>query len=517
VVARRQQRPSQAAPIGVIGLWHLGSVTAASLADAGNEVIGADPDAAVIEALSAGRAPVSEPGLDELLARHARRLRFTCDYAQLAAVRSAWVTFDTPVDDDDNADVEWVLEQALAALAPLPAGALVVVSSQLPVGSVAALEERCAQRRGERSLRFACVPENLRLGRALECFRARDRIVAGVRDERDREELAALLAPFSAEVQWMRVESAEMTKHALNGFLATSVAFINQIAEICESVGADAEEVSRGLKSEQRIGPRAYLGPGDAFAGGTLARDIGFLRGLARHRGLPAHVFAGVADGNAAHKHWTRRKLLGLLAHDDAEHSAGVSARGALTRGASARGASAQDVSAQDAGERQALAGRCVAVWGLTYKPGTDTLRRSSAIELCRWLLAAGARVRAHDPAVSALPADLANGAQLCLSPLDAAAGADALVVCTAWPDYSQVPADQLVAALARAHVVDPAGVLYKTLATHPQVRYLRVGAPPDIRVRRTAEAGVVAAAPRGEWAPGGEPAVSGDVREGTR
>jgi UDPglucose 6-dehydrogenase len=299
-----------------------------------------------------------------------------------------------------------------------------------------------------------------------------------------------------------------MTKHAVNAFLATSVAFINELARICEVVGADAKEVERGLKSEQRIGPRAYLGPGDAFAGGTLARDIGFLRGLARHRGLPAHVFAGVADGNAAHKHWTRRKLLGLLAHDDAEHSAGASARGALTRGALtrgalARGASAQDVSAQDAGERQALAGRCVAVWGLTYKPGTDTLRRSSAIELCRWLLAAGARVRAHDPAVSALPADLANGAQLCLSPLDA--------------DYSQVPADQLVAALARAHVVDPAGVLYKTLATHPQVRYLRVGAPPDIRVRRTAEAGVVAAAPRGEWAPGGEPAVSGDVREGTR
>lgn len=480
MVARRPQPLSQAAPIGVIGLWHLGSVTAASLADAGNEVIGADPDPAVIEALSAGRAPVSEPGLGELLARHALRLRFTCDYAQLAAVRSAWVTFDTPVDDDDNADVEWVLEQAVAALAPLPAGALVVVSSQLPVGSVAALEERCAQRRGERSLRFACVPENLRLGRALECFRARDRIVAGVRDECDREELAALLAPFSAEVQWMRVESAEMTKHALNGFLATSVAFINQIAEICESVGADAEEVSRGLKSEQRIGPRAYLGPGDAFAGGTLARDIGFLRGLARHRGLPAQVFAGVADGNAAHKHWTRRKLLGLLTHDDAEHAPG----------APVQCSSAQASSAQGAGERPALAGRCVAVWGLTYKPGTDTLRRSSAIELCRWLLVAGASVRAHDPAVSALPADLAGVVQLCASPLEAAAGADALVVCTAWPDYAQVPADELVAALARAQIIDPAGLLSGALATHPQVHYVRVGTPPEIRVRRSAEAG---------------------------
>jgi UDPglucose 6-dehydrogenase len=444
-------------PIGVIGLWHLGSVTAACLADAGNHVIGIDPDPALVEELRAGRPPVSEPGLQDLLARNAPRLDFTCEPLALADARRAWVTFDTPVDDDDNADVEWVLAHAVEMLSPLPAGSLVVVSSQLPVGSIARLHERCAARRGD-GLRFACVPENLRLGRALESFRARDRIVAGVRSEADRDELAELLAPFSAEVQWMRVESAEMTKHALNGFLATSVAFINEVAEICESVGADAEEVSRGLKSEQRIGPRAYLGPGDAFAGGTLARDIGFLRGLAKHRGLPAHVFAGVADGNAAHKHWTRRKLLELLAEDDGR-------------------------------DENALAGRQVAVWGLTYKPGTDTLRRSSAIELCRWLAAVGATVRTHDPAVSALPPDLAGKIELCASPLVAATGADALVVCTAWPEYLEVPVEELLSALALAQIIDPAGVLHATLGTRPDVRYVRVGTPTEIRVRRGSEA----------------------------
>jgi UDPglucose 6-dehydrogenase len=262
-----------------------------------------------------------------------------------------------------------------------------------------------------------------------------------------------------------------MTKHALNGFLATSVAFINEVAEICESVGADAEEVSRGLKSEQRIGPRAYLGPGDAFAGGTLARDIGFLRGLAKHRGLPAHVFAGVADGNTAHKHWTRRKLLELLAEDDA-------------------------------GGEEALAGRHVAVWGLTYKPGTDTLRRSSAIELCRWLAAVGATVRTHDPAVSALSPDLAGRIELCTSPLEAAAGADALVVCTAWPEYLEVPVEELLSALALAQVIDPAGVLRATLGTRPDVRYVRVGSPTEIRVRRGSEATPVT---RSEAAPASE------------
>ncbi len=435
----------RAGPIGVVGLWHLGCVTAACLADAGHRVIGVDPDPAVVHGLDAGRLPVSEPGLAELLAHAAPRVRFTVQPLALAHAARAWVTFDTPVHDDDSADVEWVLAHAVELLAPLPADSLVVVSSQLPVGSIAELHRRCLARRSDRGLRFACVPENLRLGRAIESFRACDRIVAGVRSERDRRELAELLAPFTTEVQWMRVESAEMTKHALNGFLATSVAFINQVAEICESVGADAHEVARGLKSEQRIGPRAYLGPGDAFAGGTLARDIGFLRHLAERRGLPAHVFAGVASGNAAHRHWTRRKLLELLGHPDPAAA-------------------------------DALAGRRVAVWGLTYKPGTDTLRRSSAIELCRWLVSVGATVQAHDPAVGALPPDLADAVQLCSSPLEAVAGADVLVVCTAWPHYLEVPAEELLSKLARPHVVDPAGVLGNALLAHPHVVHVRVG-----------------------------------------
>ncbi|HWW89315.1 MAG TPA: nucleotide sugar dehydrogenase [Solirubrobacteraceae bacterium] len=429
-------------PIGVIGLWHLGSVTAACLAEAGQEVIAVDPDPAVVADLAAGRPPVSEPGLAELLAGNAARLRFTTEPQELAGAMRAWVTFDTPVDDEDNADVDWVLARVRELLAPLPDGALVIVSSQLPAGSVAALRARCLAGRGPRGLRFACVPENLRLGAALESFRAPDRIVAGVRSEEDRRELAELLAPFSRDVQWMRVESAEMTKHALNGFLATSVAFIDEVAAVCESVGADAAEVARGLKSERRIGPRAYLSPGAAFAGGTLARDLGFLRVLAERHELSAHVFAGVIEGNAAHGRWTHRKLLELFGGDGR------------------------------------LAGLRVAVWGLTYKPGTDTLRHSSAVELCRWLADAGVVVRVHDPAVSALPRDLAGTIELCAAPLQAAAGADALVVCTPWPDYREVPAQALLRALAQPVVVDPDGLLCDSLAVHPEMRHVWVGRP---------------------------------------
>jgi UDPglucose 6-dehydrogenase len=445
------EQAKQRAPIAVIGLWHLGSVTAACLADTGERVIGIDPDTDVVRQLRNGRPPVSEPGLAALLARNTSRLAFTSEPRALQRARCAWVTFDTPVDHDDNADVEWVLARSAELLAELAPNALVVVSSQLPVGSVAQLRARCAAKRGEQDLRFACVPENLRLGEALESFRAPERIVAGIGSAEDRHELAELLAPFSEQVQWMRVESAEMTKHALNGFLATSVAFINEIAAICESVGADAQEVSRGLKSERRIGPRAYLLPGDAFAGGTLARDIRFLRELATRGGLSAHVSAGVAQGNGAHKHWMRRKLLELLV------------------GAEPGG---------DGPDARALAGRRVAIWGLAYKPGTDTLRRSSAIELCRWLADGGATVRAHDPAVRALPPDLGAAIELCSSPLEAASDAEALVVCTAWPHYREVSAEELLSVLAQPLVIDPSGALQGSLAPHPEIRHVRVGAP---------------------------------------
>jgi UDPglucose 6-dehydrogenase len=160
-------------------------------------------------------------------------------------------------------------------------------------------------------------------------------------------------------------------------------------------------------------------------------------------------VFAGVADGNAAHKHWTRRKLLALLADEDASGA-------------------------------DALAGQRVAIWGLTYKAGTNTLRRSSAVELCRWLVSAGAQVRAHDPAISTLPAELEQ-VELCSSPLQATVAADVLVVCTAWSDYLHVDVEEILSSLALAQVIDPAGVLRAALAADPRVRYLSVGASSEI------------------------------------
>jgi UDPglucose 6-dehydrogenase len=432
---------TRAPSAAVFGLWHLGLVTAACLAQAGLSVVALDPDPTIVDALSDDRLPVDEPGLLELIreGRVSGRLTFATPSADsLKAAELIWITFDTPVDDDDRADVAYVLDYALEALTFARGGALVVVSAQLPVGSVAELERRMAQD-GRADLRFACVPENLRLGKALETFRDPDRFVAGVRTPADREQLAQVLDRFGGRVEWMSVESAEMTKHALNAFLATSVAFINEVAVICEQVGADAAEVARGLKSEQRIGPRAYLSPGEAFAGGTLARDIVFLRELASANQLPADVARGVASSNTEHRNWAKRTLVGLFSENE-------------------------------------IAGKRIAVWGLTYKPGTDTLRRSTALELCRWLAGAGAEVRAYDPAVRELPASDSQSVELSPTALDAVQNADALVVCTAWPEFRAIGAEPIAHAMRSPVVLDAGGALHESLADAEAVRYIRVG-----------------------------------------
>jgi UDPglucose 6-dehydrogenase len=425
--------------VTVFGLWHLGCVTAACLAEAGHRVVGLDLDPGVIHGLKQGRPPLHEPGLGELVAAGLRsgELSFSADAD--AALRDAevlWVAFDTPVNDDDEADVAWVRGQLDAVASALRPGTLVLVSSQVPVGFTGGLERDWAGK----GLRFACSPENLRLGKALDCFRKPERVVVGCRDAASREALRQLLRPFSDNIVWMSVESAEMTKHAVNAFLAASVTFINELARVCEAVGADAKEVERGLKSEGRIGPKAYLCPGAAFAGGTLARDVRFLIGLGEQHGLDTSLFRGVWESNREHKGWVRDRLAQLLA---------------------------------------GLADPVVAILGLTYKPGTDTLRRSGAVELCSWLHGRGVSVRAFDPAVRQLPPDLGRIMTLCDSPADALSGSDVAVLATEWPDFKLLQADQFAGRMRRPRVIDQNHFLAASLACDPRIGYWATGRRP--------------------------------------
>ena len=401
------------------GLWHLGSVTTACLASVGHDVIGLDADQNTIDGLKQGKAPLFEPGLDDLLKAGITNgnLHFTTEIGvAVTDVEVLWVAFDTPVDDDDVADVEFVQSQIKNVLPFLADGSVVLVSSQMPVGSIRNLEAFVRDNMANKRISFACSPENLRLGKALDVFLKPDRIVVGVRSHDTRRRLEQLLFPITDRIEWMSVESAEMTKHAINAFLATSVTFANEIAAICELVGADAKEVERGLKTETRIGPKAYLSPGGPFAGGTLARDIEFLGVASSAKQLITPLLSSVRKSNDEHKNWVRRKLLERF---------------------------------------PALKGIKVAIWGLTYKPGTDTLRRSLAVELCDWLIEQEAIVHLHDPAVKQLPDRWLGVVTSYTQPLDAVNGTDALVVGTEWPEFRQAAEGLLAVANPNLVVID--------------------------------------------------------------
>ena len=422
--------------ITVLGLWHLGSVTAACCARH-YEVTGLDFDESVVAGLASGTAPILEPGLNELLASGLAKksLHFTTD-AQTACASAdiLWLTYDTPVNDRDESDVAFVLDRLRRALPHLPSGALVLISSQLPVGTCAALEREFPQ------FHFACSPENLRLGRALDAFEKAERVIVGLRADARRALLEQVFQPFTPHVLFMRTESAEMVKHALNSFLAVSITFINEIARLCEHTGADAREVSAGLKSDIRIGPKAYLGPGGPFAGGTLARDVVSLTKIAEANNETIDLIPAIKRSNDLHRGWAFRKLQSCLGD---------------------------------------LRGKTIAVLGLVYIPNTDTLRRSAAVELCQQLLAAGARVQAFDPALKSLPSELA-AITLASDIASALNQADAAAVCTEWPAFRQAFWPQLVCAMKRALFVDPNRFLDKELASIPSVELLSVGRAAD-------------------------------------
>jgi UDPglucose 6-dehydrogenase len=429
--------------ICVYGLWHLGSVTAACLAEH-FEVIGCDPDHRTVSELKAGRPPIFEPGLEDLVGSGiaSRRLTFSEKIEEaVVGAHVVWITFDTPVNEDDTADVEFVRDQLDKLFPFLPDGSLVIISSQVPVGFTATAEASFRAARPGRNVTFAYSPENLRLGKALDAFRNPARVIIGTRDHAARERLTKLFSPFCQTIEWMSVESAEMTKHGLNAFLATSVTFINELATLCELTGADAHEVARGLKSEPRIGPRAYLNPGGAFAGGTLARDVVFLNSIAKKTGLKTHVLPAVLSSNDEHKHWTERKLNQVLG---------------------------------------SVAGKTIAVLGLTYKPGTNTLRRSTAVELCVALTEYGAHVRAFDPSLNKLPDELHGAFLLRSTPSEAFRQADAVVVATEWPDFRTLQPVDLIKEMKSPVVVDPNRFLAATL-DKDGLRYFSVGKSTEI------------------------------------
>ena len=424
----------------VLGLWHLGTVTSACLASYGYDVVGLDHDKDLVKNLGKGQLPVFEPGLGDLVEKGLTkgRLCYSTDIKySLKDTNVIWITFDTPVNENDTADVEFVVKQITELYPHLPNGSIVLVSSQLPVGTTRHLKHLYDQKFSNRSVSFACSPENLRLGSAISAFTQPERIVVGIINDADREILKTLINPITNCIKWMSVESAEMTKHALNAYMAATVAFTNEVATLCEAVGADAKQVEVGLKSDQRVSPKAYLSPGAAFGGGTLGRDITFLSQIAQNYKKSAYLINAVKKSNEAHLEWTYKKLSTLL---DGFHN------------------------------------KIITVLGLTYKPGTDTLRRSNSVDLCKKISEQGSQVHAHDPAVKTLPEELTNYIKLYSSPISAMENASVLVIATEWPDYLELDAQIVISQMNSPIVIDPNRFLADTLGSVSEIVYATVG-----------------------------------------
>jgi len=419
-------RPSS---IAIVGGWHQSSVLAAGFAEIGHDVTGiAEPAAAM--GLAQGRAPLFEPGLDDLLAQgiQSGRLRFTSSFQEgLRHAEFVFISIDTPVRDDDTSDLD-LIWRSVEQLAAAPPGTPVVVTAQVPVGT----SHEIARRSG-RSVAY--VPEFLRLGTALETFRQADRFVIGADDPDLARRIATIYQPLGRPLHFTTVRTAEMAKHASNAFLATSVSFINEISDLCEREGADVKEVAAILKLDRRIGPNAFLSAGLGFAGGTLGREIKALQMLGASHGVATDVFDAVERVNA-------RRVPHMV-----------------------------EILRSSAG---GIRGSRVAVFGLTYKTGTSTLRRSAALTLIGLLVAEGASVSAFDPL--AQPDETAHlpPFELHREPAPVLTGASALFLMAPWPD--SIPFDAAASLMARPLLIDTGNYLDAPAASAAGFAYHGVG-----------------------------------------
>lgn len=386
--------PREAEPIGVIGVGWVGLVTAACFAELGHEVWARDIDAAKIAALERGEVPIHEPGLPELVARNRDRLHFTTEMAPvLEHAQLLFCCVDTPPTYSGDADLSRV-EAVVAELAE-PDDHALVMKSTVPVGTGAAIKRRLP------ALHYVSNPEFLKEGSAIEDFMHPDRVVIGndaaSSDFADR--VAALYEPLGAPIVRTDVASAEMIKLASNAFLATKISFINEIANVCEEVGADVAEVARGMGLDARIGPH-FLRAGAGYGGSCFPKDVQALKQLAGNSGYHFQLLTAVIDVNELQK----RRLVGKLQ----KHLG-------------------------------SLVGKEIALLGVAFKPNTDDIREATSLVLAGRLQSEGAQVRAYDPVALERARAVLSNVRLCTSALEALDGADAAVLVTEWPEFREL------------------------------------------------------------------------------
>lgn len=407
--------------ITVIGTGYVGLVTGAGLADFGNDVICVDIDEAKIEALREGKIPIYEPGLDAIVARNAAegRLRFSTNLADsIRAARAIFIAVGTPPKADGSADLRYVEEVARTIAQYMDGPKLIITKSTVPIGTGRMIESILEKSENKFPASIVSNPEFLREGSAIEDFMHPDRVVIGTSDDESialMKEIYAPLHSLSVPFVVTNVESAELIKYAANGFLATKISFINEIAVLCEQLGGDVQDVARGIGLDSRIGPK-FLQAGPGFGGSCFPKDTSAIADIARQHGYEFKIIEAVLQVNEDIKNRSVRKVENALG---------------------------------------SVEGRTIGILGLAFKPETDDMRDSPTIPLINGLQKRGAMVRSFDPQAMENARKMFEGVTFCHDPYETAEGCDALVIATEWNEFRALNLARLKSAMKSPIVID--------------------------------------------------------------
>jgi UDPglucose 6-dehydrogenase len=431
--------------IAVIGVGYVGLVTGVCFADLGNRVVCVDINEAKIEGLKQGIMPIYEPGLEELVARNVRagRLSFTVSYAEaLKDAEFVFIAVGTPEGVDGEADLRYVRMAARSIAEHMDHPLIIVNKSTVPVGTGDWVADIVRDSRND-DIEFAVVsnPEFLREGSAIHDFMYPDRVVLGSLRREAAERVAQLYLPLRTTIMITDLRTAEMIKYASNAFLATRISFINEIATICEALGADVKEVALGMGYDKRIG-HAFLDAGVGFGGSCFPKDVKALAYMAEIKGRHPQLLHAVMEINADQRRAVVRKLEQVLGQ---------------------------------------LRGRTIGLLGLAFKPNTDDMRESPAAHIARMLLTAGARVRGYDPVAMPVAARVLPEVELADDPYTLADGADALVLVTEWNEFKNLDFERMRLRMRQPVLVDGRGMYDPQRMQEAGFRYLGIGRGPAV------------------------------------
>lgn len=430
----------------MIGTGYVGLVSGACFSDFGHQVVCVDKDADKIAALHKGVMPIYEPGLEALVEHNVRgeRLSFTTDLAEaVAGVDAVFIAVGTPSRrGDGHADLSYVHAAAQEIAAALTGPAVVVTKSTVPVGTGDEVERLIRDTAPDAQVSVASNPEFLREGAAIADFKHPDRIVVGVEDDYAREVLEGIYRPLNlnkAPLLFTTRRTAEVIKYAANAFLATKITFINEMADLCETVGADVQSVSRGIGLDNRIGPK-FLHAGPGYGGSCFPKDTLALLKTAEDAQVPLRIVESVVKVNDARKRAMGRKVVRAMDRD--------------------------------------VRGKTIALLGLTFKPNTDDMRDSPAISIVQALQDEGAKIRAYDPEGTEQAKMVLNNVEFCDDPYAAADGADALVIVTEWDQFRALDLARMSDILNQPILVDLRNIYSADEAARAGLRYTGIGRP---------------------------------------